>query len=573
MRIKKRFWAGIFSWFIIGAVIIFAPLFIVMTMQNLGTQKEQTTRLLLEKGDALIRSFEAGARTGEGLRWSAFELQKLLIETAQQPGVDYIIVVDTSGAILADSDPVRIGEIYGTDLDLNGLSKTKEIAWRQMPNAEGADTFEVYRQFAPTKEPFAAFQKNRSPRASAGLVIFVGLDMGPVLGARKAEEQRTIWMSIILLLIGCSGVVSLFLAYRYRTTRASLSRIRAFSDHLVENMPFGLVALDNRGRIAAFNTVASSILELPLAEVLGRPADQFLPAACTNLLVELKAGRGVISREMDCPVHKRRIVPLEVVASILEEEGEVLGSIVLFRDMTEMQALRKEVLRSQRLAALGNLAAGVAHEIRNPLSSIKGFATYFKERYRDIPEDKKIAEIMVSEVERLNRVISQLLEFARPMTLNRRRSSLAYLISHTIGLMEDQARKAGIVLQADEIADAELFVDPDKIKQVFLNLFLNAVAAMEGGGTLRIATARADSGRIAVIISDTGGGIKKEDLNRIFDPYFTTKASGTGLGLPIALKIMEAHDGEIRIESEQGKGTTVTLTLPLYVQDEKGLQK
>ena len=184
LLLKKRYvikigqWGGIFSWFVIGAVLILAAVFTAMTLQNLNKQKEQTTRLLTEKGEALIRSFEAGARTGAGMQWSAFQLQKLLIEMAQQPGIDYIIVINTSGVILADSDPSRVGEIYGTDLDLPSVSKAKKIAWRQVPNTVGADTFEVYGQFAPTQEPFDGFRDIAKSKTDKGFVIFVGLDMG-----------------------------------------------------------------------------------------------------------------------------------------------------------------------------------------------------------------------------------------------------------------------------------------------------------------------------------------------------------------------------------------------------------
>jgi two-component system sensor histidine kinase HydH len=559
---KKRFWVGIFSWFIIGALLIFAPLIMVMTMRNLEIQKDQTTRLLVGTGEGLIRSFEAGARTGAGLNWSAFQLQKLLVEMAQQPGIDYIIVVDTDGVIVADSDPSRLGEIYGTDLDLHGLAKTKEIASRQVGNTVGADTFEVYRQFKPTQEPFAGFQGTGEIKRKEGLVIFVGLDMGPILTARQADEEHTIWMAVILLLIGCSGFISLFVAYRYRTARRSLSRIQAFSDHLVESMPIGIIVVDNSGRLATFNSSVASILNLPISEVLGRPAKEILPPVCSEVIGRLRIERKVIEEEMECPTHDGRIVPLDVIASILAADGDDVGFVILFRDMTEIQFLKKEIIRSQHLAALGNLAAGVAHEIRNPLSSIKGFATYFKERYRDIPQDKQTAEIMVAEVERVNRVISQLLEFARPITLNRQKTPLASLIAHTLRMVEDQAQTKGITLDVGDFADTSVFIDPDKIKQVLLNLFLNAMAAMADGGVLSVRSGPGDHRFIRLLISDTGAGIRKENLNRVFDPYFTTKPSGTGLGLAIVQKIMEAHNGGISIESDEGKGTTVTLALP-----------
>jgi hypothetical protein len=166
IRGNRKFWAGVSPWFIIGAVTIMMPVFVVLTLQSINKQKEYTTQLLVEKGAALIRSFEAGARTGIGMRWSSFQLQKLLIETAQQPDIDHLIVTDVEGTIVADSDPSMIGETYGTELDLPRRAASKKVEWRQVPNPEGADTFEVYRQFSPTEKPFQGFQ--RGPKITPG---------------------------------------------------------------------------------------------------------------------------------------------------------------------------------------------------------------------------------------------------------------------------------------------------------------------------------------------------------------------------------------------------------------------
>jgi two-component system sensor histidine kinase HydH len=198
------------------------------------------------------------------------------------------------------------------------------------------------------------------------------------------------------------------------------------------------------------------------------------------------------------------------------------------------------------------------------LSSIKGFATYFKERYRNIPEDQKTAEIMIQEVERLNRVIGQLLEFASPMNIVRKPTFLHALVQHSLKMIEADAHRKGITIDTNISPDIkEAFIDPDKIEQVFLNLYLNAFEAMENGGTLSVKIREDEkAGTIRIIISDTGTGIKDEDLGRVFDPYFTTKSTGTGLGLAIVHKIIESHDGEVRVESRPGEGTTVTILLP-----------
>jgi two-component system, NtrC family, sensor histidine kinase HydH len=591
---KRRFWAVIPPWLIIGAVVILVPVFIFMTIENISRQKDQTTRLLVEKGAALIRSFEAGARTGIGLRWGGFQLQKLLMETAEQPDIDYLIVTDTQGMILADSDPLRIGAVYGQDLDLAKIAGSEKPAWRQVPNSEGADTFEVYRRFAPTRggppglfEPFPAESpESHSPGSAVppppgptvppppesesptpGLVIFVGLNMGPIEAAHAEDIRHTIWMALLFLLIGCAGIISLLLAQGYRAARTSLSRIKAFSDSLVENMPIGLIATDTEGRLSAFNQTAESILGCAAREVLGKPAEEILPGGCLELFRELARGRRLIERGIDCTAAEGRAIPLEVIATTLrQEDNAFVGHVILFRDMTETRRLEEEVARSRRLASLGSLAAGIAHEIRNPLSSIKGFATCFRERYRDNPEDRETAEVMIREVDRLNRVITQLLEFARPLTMDCIPNSLPAVICHGLKMVEHEAQKKGIAIETDLVEIGEIPLDADRMTQVFLNLYLNAIGAMEGGGLLRVSLARRDEQTVRVTVADTGIGIPKEDLSRVFDPYFTTRSSGTGLGLAIVQKIVEAHGGEVYLESEPGSGTTATILLPVKTE-------
>jgi len=398
-------------------------------------------------------------------------------------------------------------------------------------------------------------------------IIFVGLDMGPIEAVRKQDTTNTILLASILLLIGFAGVVSLFLAQAYRSTRTSLTRIKAFSDHVVERMPVGLVAMDGKGRIISFNQAAETTLRLPSDQVTGRTASEVLPRQVLDMVAALKdSTRTAIGKEFDCSFPDGRIVPLDVTLSSLKgEDDTVWGTIILCRDLTEVQSLKRELETSRRLASLGRLAAGVAHEIRNPLSSIKGFATYFKERYKDNPDDQKTSEIMIQEVDRLNRVITQLLEFARPPAIQKKPTSLQSLIQHSLKMIERQASAKEIQILShlpSEIKEIDL--DPDGINQVLLNLYLNAIEAMEQGGTLSVSLSSEESSPwVKIIVSDTGTGISKEDLEHIFDPYFTTKQTGTGLGLAIVHKIIEAHRGEVKAESEVGRGTTVSVLLPV----------
>ncbi|MGD8257504.1 MAG: ATP-binding protein, partial [Desulfobacterales bacterium] len=275
-------------------------------------------------------------------------------------------------------------------------------------------------------------------------------------------------------------------------------------------------------------------------------------------------------KEIDCTIGDGKKVPLEIGASLLEDEnGTFLGYVILFKDLTEVRTLRREIERSQRLASVGRLAAGVAHEIRNPLSSIKGFATYFKERYQDVPEDQQTANIMIQEVDRLNRVISQLLEFARPVKVSPKSISLPNLIEDSIKLIERQAQEKQISVSTHNASHVDIvFLDPDRVNQILLNLYLNAIESMKEGGELRVEISGNSATKgVEIQVSDTGNGIQRDDLSRIFDPYFTTKSSGTGLGLAIAHNILEAMGGTIKVASEPGKGTIFTLAIPDIAED------
>jgi two-component system sensor histidine kinase HydH len=512
------------------------------------------------------------------MRGGGFQLQKLLTETAQQPDIVYLIVTDSEGTILAHNDPTKIGETHRKGLDIGRISVTEEVEWRRVSNPDGADTFEVFRRFSPTGRHFrrhhgrmmpdTSHQPRMTPYSATGdaaQLIFVGLDMEPVENARREDVRHMVVMALILLLIGFAGIVSLFLAQAYRSTRASLSRVKAFSDNLVKNMPIGLLAVDMDGRIASFNQTAESVLQLSSREVLWKKPQEVLPRAMLELTDRLKTEKGLLEKEILCPVTGDKIIPLEVIATFLQDEtGASLGYVILFRDLSEIRQLKREIERNQRLASVGKLAAGIAHEIRNPLSSIKGFATYFKERYRGVPEDQKTAEIMIQEVERLNRVIGQLLEFARPMSIKKKPVSLATLVQDSMKMIEADAHRKGIRLHVGGIPDIEeVSIDPDRIKQVFLNLYLNALEAMQNGGTLSVELRRNDvSNNVEITISDTGTGIKEAYLPHVFDPYFTTKSSGTGLGLAIVHKIIESHGGTVRVKSRHGTGTTVAIILP-----------
>ncbi len=572
-----KFWTGIPPWIFIGAVMVLVPIFSFITIQNINRQNENSLRLLLEKGAALIRSFEAGTRTGMGMRWNNLQLQQLLTETAQQPDILYLLVADINGTILAHDNPSHIGKRHGKGLNLNQIARIKKTHYRFLPKPDGKKIFEVFRMFSPTEGPMGMRHgrmmmqmwlgpdNNRRINVSSNdLIIFVGLDTTSIEEAKRSDIKHTVIMGVILLFVGFAGVMLLFLAQSYRTTKTSLSRIKAFSDNLVDHMPIGLIAMDDNKHISSFNHVAGSVLNLSAEEVIGKNAEQIIPKELWRLLDNLDPEIGAVEKELDCTVDQGSVIPLEASATLLnDDDGKFLGYVLLFKDLSEVRSLRKEIARSQRLASVGRLAAGVSHEIRNPLSSIKGFATYFKERYHDVPENQQISNLMIQEVDRLNRVVSQLHEFARPITISKKTVHVRSFIEDSLKLIERQALEAEIQIETNLSVETDtVCFDPDRLNQVLLNLYLNAIESMEDGGKLTVLLAPdEEKHRIEIRISDTGTGISKDDLVHVFDPYFTTKASGTGLGLAIVHNIIEAHGGEIQIDSVIGEGTTITILI------------
>lgn len=227
----------------------------------------------------------------------------------------------------------------------------------------------------------------------------------------------------------------------------------------------------------------------------------------------------------------------------------------------EVRRLEEEVRRKEKLAAVGNLAAGVAHEIRNPLSSIKGYATYFGQRFPEGSEDREAAGVMVREVDRLNRVITDLIGLSRPSDVHPRAVCLENVVAHVLRLIRQDAALRGVQLDyrtSRRVPNA--LVDSERLGQSLLNLCLNALDAMPDGGRLTLAVARAKK-RVCLMVRDTGKGIEPRQLPHIFDPYFTTKGQGTGLGLAMVHKIVEAHNGEINVTSRVappgGHGETI----------------
>lgn len=280
------------------------------------------------------------------------------------------------------------------------------------------------------------------------------------------------------------------------------------------------------------------------------------------------------ARELDAEQARglRNMIVMLCAAAVVMV-ATVLAQFWFNRYQRSRKLLQEATHRKEKLMALGHLAAGVAHEIRNPLSSIKGLAKYFAERTPPGGEAYELAQVMAKEADRLNRVVSELLELVRPAHLKWQPVDLNEVIGHSLQLVSQDASGRDITLQfTAQPSLCRIQADPDRLNQVLLNLYLNAIQAIGREGIITVAVAECGDGRIKLSVADSGKGMTAEQLQAIFTPYFTTKADGTGLGLAVVQNIVEQHGGTIHVESTPGRGAVFTLYLPVNGQqkDEQG---
>ncbi|MEN6486695.1 MAG: ATP-binding protein [Syntrophobacteraceae bacterium] len=554
---SRRAWFS--PWIIVGSVCILAGILVTLAVKNVHREREFMERALLSQANVLMRSIEAGSRAGMmGMGWGRRQIQTLMEETAQQPDVLFVALVTPGGQIVAHSRPERVGQVLRVALPEEGQSVRRF-------SEEDGNTFEVVRRYEPW---FRHGRQGGREMCELGagqggvrdLFIVVGLDPSPFRDALRQDLQHTVILFGVMLLVGAAGFSSLTWAQNYRNAKRSLQDIRAFASTIVNQMPVGMIATDPGGRVQRTNEAARSILRQPVESGMG--IERF--PCFASMVRKLRQEERIVEWEAGCAAADGPPVPLLVNAAVIRDgERRAAGFAFLFSDMTNVRQLEERLRRSERLASLGRLAAGIAHEIRNPLSSIKGFAAILAGRSREDEKSRKIADVMVQEVERLNRVVSQLLDFARPTELHRKACSCRELLDHTLRLIERDALHQEVRVESRvDPGNLSVELDPDRFSQVLLNLYINALQAMERGGTLRVEVFR-DGDRVAFRVTDTGSGIPREQIAHIFDPYFTTKPNGVGLGLANVHKFVEAHGGTIAVESTSGGGTSFDISIPV----------
>jgi two-component system sensor histidine kinase PilS (NtrC family) len=341
------------------------------------------------------------------------------------------------------------------------------------------------------------------------------------------------------------------------TTRKAAAELFTLHQDIVRSLASGLITVAPDGTVLTANQAAADILRRPAAELHDRPIEAVLP----GLTALLAGSRGGELRRADLAFGE---LSLGVTVSPLRDvRDQVIGRVVSFTDLTELRRLEQHMRRAERLATVGQLAAGVAHEIRNPLAAISGSI----ELLRQAPatdEDRTLMAIVHREVQRLNELIGDLLDYANPRPNQPVEFDLGVLVRETLQVSRGDPAFAGIETAVDVDDPLAVHADPAKLRQVVWNLLRNAAdAAAAGGKHVRVEARRAPDGATATItIEDDGPGIAPDQVSRIFDPFFTTKKKGTGLGLATCHAIVAEHGGQIDLASELGKGTKMVVRIP-----------
>lgn len=354
---------------------------------------------------------------------------------------------------------------------------------------------------------------------------------------------------------------------RLRAAKQSLATLRALHERIVESIRSGVVTTDLQGRIYTFNAAAKEITGYNEADVRGQEASIFF-----GDLKDIIAGSMHIAGpaeasprfEADCLTADGLRLRLGFsVSPLFSEVGDTTGTVITFQDLTRIRALEETSRRQDRLAAIGRMAASIAHEIRNPLAAMRGSIQMLRSDMEGKSSQTELMEIILRESDRLNRIISDFLNYARPRSIIQSQVDVGELLRQTFTLLRNSAEINESHLITEEVPDAPVLIDADseQLQQVFWNLARNALQAMPAGGTLRASVQRYSQNRVRIAFFDTGRGMSPQQVERLFEPFSST-TGGTGLGLSIVYQIIRDHGGTINVRSREGQGTTITIELP-----------
>lgn len=487
-----------------------------------------------------------------------------VLDLFQKEGISFIDVIDSNGIVRLSTSEKRMNKRL--EIKRPGI-----VNYIQTVDSENNRILQVIKPF------------DFDDRFSSDLFgylflhdkyLLIGINLEDYYLRYNQIKQRIVLNYLIIFTLSLLGIYMIFRMQENLVIKRTLKNMKDYTTKLLETMDSGVISIDEQSIIKTFNKKSEEIFQLKRNEVIGKIAEKVLPIKIDNQSIYRLGlqNRKKIEHEIEIYTKDNTRKILEVNTSLLSGDKDYDGGmVILVRDISQIKSLSEEINRNKRLASLGKLSSGIAHEIRNPLSSIRGLAQFLFQSSDKEDERKTDLSIILKEVDRLNQLINQILDFSRPKKLTISNFSIQKMITELIYLLQSEKNEKEIVFQFHSDLKNQ-FIDGDRnqLKQALMNIILNSIQAIEQKGQITIlldTVINKNREMIQITIQDNGIGIAPDDLPHIFDPLFSNRENGCGLGLSIAYNIIELHQGTIKIESEKKRGTTVKILLPVRRQE------
>jgi len=514
-----------------------------------GTGERFAVAKRRQKGGAIVVNMDADQMLAFRREIGVGQFIQRLVEGQ---GVTFAMVQDTLHLLMASA----------------GITESKALkddpflmaAWK-----DGAPAFRF--SHFKDQEVLEVVQFLKLPESGAAM-LRIGLTTEHL---RQAEHkaQRRVWLiSGLLLVVGVLIANVLLGSQNYLMLRQAYARIEGYTGGILANMTDGVIAVDCQRHFIVINRAAEQMFDIRAQDLTGKPCESFQPfcdwfASALRSVEELPA----VVHRFD---HQGRMLELETRVTVLRDEtGKSDMAFAVIKDLTQEKRLQEQIKRQEQLTAMGHLASGVAHEIRNPLNAISIIAQRLRAEFTPVSDGEEYRQLTTTlsqETQRINEIIQQFLQFARPPQLQKSRCSLVEIARRVAALIQPEVYARGLSLNLRCLSVPEIFGDPDKLQQALINLMQNSIHACQKGDEITL-SCKEETGGVRIEIQDTGEGIAEENLGKIFNLYYTTRESGSGLGLSIVQQIISLHDGRIEVQSEKGRGTLFTIFLPVKEMD------
>jgi len=471
----------------------------------------------------------------------------LIRQISNQAGIEYILLQSRDGIIFSSRPLSPILNIE-SDPFLNSLMDADTLGWR-IHTFQDDEVLEIARRFESVKYPPGIYR--------------IGMSLKEFHEISRGYDRGIIITAVVLFILTLLVVAVVSVNQNYFILDQSYRRIRSMTDTIFDRLSSAVLAYDAEGRIIAVNSALAQLTGID-ADYIGKPLTSAGKKLQFDLPEKLTPGERLIGVEhvIKTPSGDRRVI-LVGVSSLPDDAGG--GGVVLIHDITEQKQLEEESRRRERLSEMGDMAAGVAHEIRNPLNAISIATQRLKMEFEpkgEQDEYERLTKNILDETGRLNQILTRFLELAKTRAAEDRPLDLGAPIRRAIASLADEAESSGVTINYPEHEAVRIRAAEDKLQQVFINLIKNAIQAMPDGGEVTIVVDASDSGRVLINVTDNGPGFPPGVSSKIFQPYFTTKTDGSGLGLALAYKTVIDYGGSIEASNNPDGGARIAITLP-----------